>query len=202
MLPNCDSGLDAVDEGGGAVKRSMFVMLAALGATALLADCSGLGGSSNTPQTNANGNPAVKQAGFAQFTDIPIPPKNTIDLDRTVVFGQDRDWIGRISLSSSMSMSDVYDFYKREMPRLGWTELTSVRSATSVLTFQMDNRIATIQLAGGNFGIGTQIDFWMNPREQAGSGGRIGAGPASFSSGGGTSGGGAVDSAPLPPSRR
>jgi hypothetical protein len=200
-MPYCDSGLDAVDEGGGAVKRSMFVMtLAALGAGAVLADCSGMNGSSGTPQTNASNNPGAQQPGFAQFTDIPIPPKNSIDLDRTVVFGQDRDWIGRISLSSSMSMSDVYDFYKREMPRLGWTELTSVRSATSVLTFQMDNRIATIQLGGGNFGLGTQIDFWMNPREQGG-----GGGAASFSPGGGLRGGGSVgpvDSAPLPPSHR
>ena len=194
-------GLGCTEEGGGTVRRSMLVVLAVLGAAGALADCSGVNGSPQGPQTNASNNPGAQQPGFAQFTDIPIPPKNSIDLDRTVVFGQDRDWIGRVSLSSSMSMSDVYDFYKREMPRLGWTELTSVRSATSVLTFQQDNRIATIQLSGTSFGLGTQIDFWMNPREQGGS-----VGAASLGSGGGggsfRAGSGGVDSAPLPPSRR
>ena len=157
--------------------------------------------SSSSPRPS-NGNPAgPAQPGFAQFTDIPIPPKNTIDLDRTLVFGSDRDWIGRVALSTSMAVGEVYDFYKREMPKLGWTELTSIRSSTSVLTYQMDNRVATIQVASGRFGLGTQVDFWMNPRAGGGAssftpssggyggpGGGAGSGPASR---------GSIDSAPL-----
>lgn len=193
--------------GGGTVKRSMFVIMTAVGAAIGLAGCAGMSGGSKAPSTSGSNQPGGQPAGFARFTDIPIPPKNSIDLDRTVVFGSDRDWIGRVSLSSSMSMSELYDFYKREMPRLGWTELTSVRSSTSVLTYQQDNRIATIQLAGERFGLGTQVDFWMNPRVQGGGGG---VGAASFGSGSsGSSGsaggglrGGGVDSTPLPPARR
>lgn len=174
-------------------------MLAFAGAGALAA-CSGTSSNGPAPST---GNPAgPQQAGFAQFTDIPIPPKNSIDLDRTLVFGSDRDWIGRISLSSSMGVSEVYDFYKREMPKLGWTELTSVRSSTSVLTYEMGNRVATIQVGSGRFGLGTQVDFWMNPRAGGGASSVMPAGGFSGGSAGGARGGGGVDSAPLPPSRR
>jgi len=179
------------------VTRSVLGVIVALAAAGVLGGCSETSSTSPPP---ANGNSAgPPQAGFAQFTDIPIPPKNTIDLDRTLVFGSDRDWIGRISLSSSMAVGEVYDFYKREMPKLGWTELTSIRSSTSVLTYQMDNRVATIQVGSGQFGLGTHVDFWMNPRAGTGassfvpSGGGYSPPPSSAPSRGGN-----IDSAPLP----
>lgn len=197
MLRKCDSGSMHFDDGGGTVKRSMFVIMLALGAAVGLAGCSGT--SSNAPPPNGN-SPGPGQPGFAQFTDIPIPPKNSIDLDRTLVFGSDRDWIGRVALSTSMGVSEVYDFYKREMPKLGWTELTSIRSSTSVLTYQMDNRVATIQLGSGRFGLGTQVDFWMNPR--AGGGASSITSTGAYGGGGGARGGGSVDSAPLPSTHR
>jgi hypothetical protein len=160
-----------------------------------LAGCSKLPGTTNSSTDVPS--PAQPQAGFARFTDIPMPPKNDIDLDRTIVFGADKDWIGRVSLSTSMPVGETYDFYKREMLRFGWTELTSVRSATSVLSYQLDNRIATIQVTGQRFG-GSQVDFWMNPR--------AGGGASSFTPSGNFGGGGpvsrgAVDQAPLAPRR-
>lgn len=168
-----------------------------LGAAAALPGCSGVPGASSTsaPASNASSDVAANAAGFARFSDIPMPPKNSIDLDRTIVFGTERDWIGRITLSSSLNVSDTYDFYKREMPRYGWTELTSVRSATSVLSYQMDSRIATIQVSGQRFG-GSAIEFWMNPR--------AGTGASAVMPSGGSLGGplaaprGSVDQAPLP----
>lgn len=139
-------------------------------------------------------------AGFARFIDIPMPGKNSIDLDKTLVFGTERDWVGRVSLSSSMGVSEIYDFYKREMPRFGWSELTSVRSSTSVLSYQMDNRIATIQVTGQRFG-GATVDFWMNPRAGGGassvmssSGGGFGSSPAAAPRG-------SVEQSPLPQRR-
>jgi hypothetical protein len=182
------------------VRHSALIGFAALGALAL-AGCSGVAGSSQpangaaasaVPETGSN-------AGFARFTDIPVPPKNSIDLDRTLVFGTEKDWIGRVSLSSSMGVSEVYDFYKREMPRFGWSELTSVRSATSVLSYQMDSRIATIQVTGQRFG-GSTVDFWMNPRAGGGassvmsSSGGFGTSPVAAPRG-------AVEQSPLPQRR-
>jgi hypothetical protein len=160
------------------LKLSTALVLAAAG----LAACTGTSGPSNSSTAPA-GNPAAANiAGFARFTDIPMPANNSLDLDRTMIFGADRDWIGRVSLSAPLTVNDTYDFYKREMPRLGWTELTSVRSATSVLSYQLDNRVATIQVTARRSLIGnsSQIDFWMNPR--------AGGGASTFSSGGSSGG--------------
>jgi hypothetical protein len=186
----------------GNVRHSALIGLVALGVLAL-AGCSGVAGSSQ-PSTNAAaaGSAAPEtgsNAGFARFTDIPVPPKNSIDLDKTLVFGTERDWIGRVSLSSSMGVSEVYDFYKREMPRFGWTELTSVRSATSVLSYQMDNRIATIQVAGQRFG-GATVDFWMNPRAGGGAS-SVMSSSGGFSSSPVAAPRGSVEQSPLPQRR-
>lgn len=152
------------------MRRLVWIGVWALSAAAV-AGCSGVPGSSSSAGAGAaTPDAAANSAGFARFSDIPMPPKNSIDLDRTIVFGTERDWIGRIALSSSLNVGDTYDFYKREMPRYGWTELTSVRSATSVLSYQMDNRIATIQVSGQRFG-GAAIEFWMNPRAGTGASG-------------------------------
>jgi hypothetical protein len=157
------------------LKLSTALVLAAVA----LAGCSGTSGTANSNPSPA-GNPAAANVpGFAKFSDIPMPAKNELDLDRTLIFGTDKDWVGRVALTAPISVNDAYDFYKREMPRLGWTELTSVRSATSVLSYQLDNRVATIQVTARRSLIGSssQIDFWMNPR--------AGVGASSFGSSGG-----------------
>jgi hypothetical protein len=159
---------------------------------ALLAGCSFMGSSPNPSQA-----PGQQQAGFTRFTDIPMPPDNKVDLDKTMVFGVDRDWIGRVSLYSGNNVGDIYDFYKREMPRLGWTELTSVRSSTSVLTYQMENRIATIQVSSGRL-IGSVVEFWMNPKANTGAS-SFGGGVSSFAPAAGPGPRGAVEQQSLPP---
>ena len=179
------------------MRNSGLIAVAVLGALAL-AGCSGVAATSQPSNAPTAAQETGSNAGFARFTDIPMPGKNSIDLDKTLVFGTERDWIGRVSLSSSMGVGEIYDFYKREMPRFGWSELTSVRSATSVLSYQMDNRIATITVTGQRFG-GATVDFWMNPRAGGGassvmSSGGFGSSPVAAPRG-------AVEQSPLPQRR-
>lgn len=82
---------------------------------------------------------------FAQFKEIPVPEKATMDLKKTMLFGNE-PLIGRLAFSAPYSQSNLFDFYMQEMPKFGWREITVIRSANSFLTFQKDNRVATIQL--------------------------------------------------------
>lgn len=82
---------------------------------------------------------------FAQFKEIPIPEKATMDLKRTLLFGSD-PLIGRLVFSAPYNQTSIFDFYMLEMPKFGWREITMIRSQNSVMTFQKDNRVATIQL--------------------------------------------------------
>lgn len=131
------------------------------------------------PNSPASANPAAVYSGSSgpaavaarpssqivrQFTGIPLPPDNALDLERTVIVGGEDDWLGRILLAVPSSPGDAIEFYRREMPRYGWTELAVTRSTTSVLTYQANDRIATIQIGAGPPGGRTQVEFWMNPR--------------------------------------
>ena len=83
---------------------------------------------------------------FNNFREIPIPEKATMDLKKTMLFGND-PLIGRLAFSAPYSQSNLFDFYMQEMPKFGWREVTVIRSANSFLTFAKDNRVATIQLS-------------------------------------------------------
>lgn len=98
---------------------------------------------------------------FAQFSDIPIPEQAVMDLKRTLVFGGQNSWSGRIVFTAPYSQGGLFDFYMAEMPKFGWQEITVVRSQMSIMTFKHANRVATIQLDGDTSG--TEVAFTVSP---------------------------------------
>lgn len=84
----------------------------------------------------------------AQFADLPIPKDFTMDVERTIVLGPQDAWVGRLVLKAPHDSSTMFDFFKDEMPGLGWHEVTAVRAINSVLTFSRLGRIATVQIHG------------------------------------------------------
>lgn len=100
---------------------------------------------------------------FAQFSDIPVPPGASMDMKGTLVLGSHDSWVGRLMLAARRPSSEMFDFYHSEMPRFGWEEVTSVRSAISVLTYRRAARVATIQLQATALG-NTDVDFTVSPQ--------------------------------------
>lgn len=94
---------------------------------------------------------------FAQFKDIPVPEKATMDLKKTLLFGNEPP-IGRLTFSAPYSQVNLFDFYMQEMPKFGWQEITTVRTENSSLIFSKDNRIATIRLTSTAV-TGTEVVF-------------------------------------------
>jgi hypothetical protein len=117
--------------------------------------------SSTPPEAKKAG--TISPTGFGQFNDIPIPEGSTMDIDRTLILGAQERWIGRLSLSTSQSAPATFDTFQSQMPKFGWTEVSAVRSETSVLTFSQGERVATIQIARTTFG-GANVDITMTPR--------------------------------------
>ena len=86
------------------------------------------------------------QLSFASFKDIPIPDGSVMDMNNTVIFGSDDEWFGRLSLIPNLSHAETFDFFRYEMPNLNWKEITNVRSTSSVLSYEKENRVVTIQI--------------------------------------------------------
>ena len=124
-------------------------------------------GSQSRTALHANGEPATagaeRERGFAQFPDIPIPSAATMDLDRSLVQGARDAWVGRLAMHVGGGPGALYDFYSREMVRFGWREITSVRSETSVLTYDRGDRVALVQI-WRNALRGARVDVTISPR--------------------------------------
>ena len=98
------------------------------------------------PPTKDTSGGTETQAAFTRFPDMPLPTKGDFDMDRTMIFGGGESWIGRLTINTSYSANEMFDFYQKHLPGFGWREVTSLRSAVSVLTYTRQDRVATIQI--------------------------------------------------------
>ena len=143
-------------------------MLKILGApsAAVLAACVAVSACTNqvsvAPTTGASG-PSETRVSFARFPDLPLPSEADINLDRTLVFGGDDTWIGRLVINASGDPNDMFDFFKQKLGGYGWQEITSVRAAVSVLTYTRQERVATIQIQGRTLR-GSEVTITVSPR--------------------------------------
>lgn len=93
-----------------------------------------------------------------------MPADASIVLDQTIVLGTGEEWMGRVTIKAKTGLTSVFDFYREQMPQFGWKELTVLRSATSVLTYSRDERIATIQIESNKqLFKGSRIIFSVSP---------------------------------------
>ena len=105
-----------------------------------------------------------EQLSFAKFKDIAIPDGAVMDMENTVIFGSDDEWFGRLSLIPNLSHAETFDFFRYEMPNLNWREITNVRSTSSVLSYERENRVVTIQITN-SYGK-TLCAVNMSPKKQ------------------------------------
>ena len=87
------------------------------------------------------------QLSFASFKDIPIPDGSVMDMTNTVIFGSDDEWFGKLTILPNLSHAETFDFFRYEMPNLSLKEITNVRSTSSVLSYEKNDRIVTIQIS-------------------------------------------------------
>jgi hypothetical protein len=155
---------------------------AALVSLAFLTAC-GTPGTGNTPPGSAASAMPGQSGpqGFSNFPDMPMPSPFDLDVGKTMVVGGAESWFGQMTLTTRFSANDIFDFYKQEMPRYGWEELTSIRAPVSVLTYTRQDRIATIQVASRTI-YGSEIRVTVSPRGAPGGGSGSGLMPPMSSS--------------------
>ncbi len=116
----------------------------------------------------------MAEPSFAQFNDVPVPAGAEMDLERSLVLGEKDAWIGRLVMALRMNAGKAYDFYFGEMPRFGWSAITTVRAETSVLTYARGQRVATIQIKSRTL-IGSIVSLTISPKGALSGGGNANA---------------------------
>jgi hypothetical protein len=105
-------------------------------------------------------------SGVSGPEGLPIEEASRMDIKKSLVFGSDSEWFGRINLIVNMSGAEVFDFYRYEMPNFGWKEITSIRSDISLITYERAGRIANVRIDSSS-SRGTEVWVTVSPRESS-----------------------------------
>lgn len=99
---------------------------------------------------------------YSSYPDIPIPSNASMNGGKdTVILGNGENWTGRLVYTMlNTRPAQMFDYYKNEMPRFNWTELSSSRSDVSFLAYKRGDRTANIQIES-NLIFGSRISITM-----------------------------------------
>jgi hypothetical protein len=89
---------------------------------------------------------------LSEISDIPIPSKSIIDLEKTFILGKGDDWMGRLSLINKQNIEEIYSFFLNEMAKFSYKEKSSIRSDVSTLIFENNKKAIFIKISKLNFG--------------------------------------------------
>ena len=142
--------------------RLTVTMLALALVAALASGCTG----NSSPPGQSQG-AATAQGG--QFSGVALPEGYSLDNDRSIALGAGDRWVGRISFTSGTSPNEMFDFYRREMPKYGWVEGTVVRGQSNLITFTSPatSRVAVVQITSLTLG-GSRVEMVVSPQSENG----------------------------------
>ena len=89
---------------------------------------------------------------LSEISDIPIPSKSIIDLEKTFILGKGDNWMGRLSLINKKNVEEIYSFFLNEMAKFSYKEKSSIRSDVSTLIFENNKKAIFIKISKLNFG--------------------------------------------------
>jgi len=132
---------------------SLFILL-------FLVSCAG---DSLLPVKGPEGDPG-SELNLAEFEDIPIPLNSKLDKEKSIIISKNRGWLGRLTFDTSENQITVFDFFRNELPKFGWKKLSEVSSDTSLLNYQNQSRLASIQISDNTF-YGSNVSITVSEME-------------------------------------
>jgi len=121
------------------------------------------------PSKEGAGRTAQPGETFPSFPDIPVAAGSEMNVDKTVVLGGE-EWFGQLSINASHNAHVMFEFYRDQLPKYGWTEISAVRAPTSVLTYDRGVRVLALQITGKKVS-GSELTLSVAPR--GGGGGKV-----------------------------
>ncbi len=123
----------------------------------------GCAGDSLLPVKGPEGDPG-SELNLAEFEDIPIPLNSKLDKEKSIIISKNRGWLGRLTFDTSQNQITVFDFFRNELPKFGWKKLSEVSSDTSLLNYQNQSRLASIQISDNTF-YGSNVSITVSEME-------------------------------------
>ena len=141
------------------IKSIVIILLVLL----ILSNCSTTIKTINYESTDiADDNIKENNSRLSEISDIPIPSKSIIDLEKTFILGKGDDWMGKLSLINKKNVEEIYSFFLNEMTKFKYKEKSSIRSEVSTLIFENKKKTIFIKISKVKFGK-TYIEITATP---------------------------------------
>ena len=140
--------------------KYFYVLLASWVLTA----CGTLGNS----DVGAGGDNAQRPT-MEQLGRMPLPTGTKLYTAESLIFGVGDGWLGRAVFDVPNDATTTYNFFTEQMPRQGWTLISSVRGKRSLLVFTRGDRSATIEVEDASLFKGaTLVSMLISPLGSSG----------------------------------
>ena len=124
-----------------------------------LSGCSSMGNTETATNSDNAQRPTMEQLGR-----MPLPVGTKLYTEESLIFGVGDGWLGRAVFEVPSDATTTYNFFAEQMPRQGWTLISSVRGKRSLLVFTRADRSATIEVEDASVFKGTsQVSMLMSP---------------------------------------
>ncbi len=124
-----------------------------------LSACGTLGGSDVGANNDNAQRPSMEQLGR-----MPLPVGTKLFTGESLIFGVGDGWLGRAVFEVPTDATSSYNFFAEQMPRQGWTLISSVRGKRSLLVFTRADRSATIEVEDASVFKGASlVSMLMSP---------------------------------------
>jgi hypothetical protein len=131
-------------------------------ATLLLAlsACTSLG----LGQTDLGADSGQKLSGPSEpFPGTPLPPGSKVKHDKSFIVGTGENWFGRLTLDIGRDTEAAFRYFSQSYPQSGWTLISSVRTAQSLLVFTKGERNLTIQISESQYLMSGEAVLTVSP---------------------------------------
>lgn len=97
--------------------------------------------------------------------EIPLPQDAQLDNDKTVILGGGAGWAGQIVIKTPQGPTEVFTFFRDQLPPKGWVGVSSVKSRNSIMVFAKQERTLTVEVReAGNLSSGAQAIITVAPK--------------------------------------
>jgi len=107
----------------------------------LLSACGAMCNTEITANSDNGQRPSMEQLGR-----MPLPVGTKLYTGESLIVGVGDGWLGRAVFEVPSDATTSYNFFAEQMPKQGWTLISSVRGKRSLLVFTRADRSATIEV--------------------------------------------------------
>lgn len=144
------------------MKSQYFTYLITATLLAALSACSSLGLGGGQADSSLEASPKLSSSADS-FPGAPLPVGSKIKQDQSFIIGSGENWLGRLSVDIGRDTDTAYRYFLQSYPQNGWTLISSVRTAKSLLVFTKGERNLTIEVNEGSFFMSGEAVLTVSP---------------------------------------